>query len=288
MSAVLSEITVTPTGKGLGADIDGIDLSQPVNEQSMGQIMQAWHDHLVLRFRGQRLSDTQFVQFGRRFGELDLPFTSAQGDPRRPDLPEMAVMSNIIENGKPIGGLGNLEAAWHTDMSYMDVPPTASLLYSIEVPPSGGDTWFANMYLAYEQMPASLKKRIEGKFCKHDSSYNSTGKLRKGFSEVTDPSKSPGAIHPIVRTHPDTGRKSLYLGRRLHGYIVGMNLADSETLLDELWAYSTQDKFTWSQQWKVSDLIVWDNRCSIHYRDSFDNKARRLLNRLQVKGTNPF
>lgn len=288
MSAVINEIKIIPSGCALGADIEGVDLSGPIDERTMKQITDAWHEHLVLRFRGQRLTDEKFVIFGRRFGELDLPYTSAKGNPRRPELPEMAVMSNIVENGKPLGALGNFEAAWHTDMSYMDLPPTASLLYAIEIPPSGGDTWFANMYEAYDQMPEPLKKRIEGRLCKHDASYNSAGTLRKGCSEVTDPSKSPGAVHPIVRTHPITRRKALFLGRRLHGYILGLSVKESEELLDELWGYLARKEFAWVQKWKVDDLIVWDNQCTMHYRESFDNNTRRLLNRLQVKGSRPY
>jgi len=288
-TAVMDEIHVNPSGKALGADIDNIDLSSnSISDDTIKKIMLAWHEHLVLRFRAQSLTDGQYVKFGRLFGELDLPFTSARGNPRRPEYPEMAVMSNIIENGKPIGGLGNFEAAWHTDMSYMDVPPSASILYAIEIPPVGGNTWFANMYKAYEALPKHLKQEIEGLTCKHDYSYNSTGELRKGFSEVTDPRTSPGAVHPIVRTHPETGRKCLFLGRRLNGYIPGLKLEKSEALLDELWAHCTKPEFTWTQNWKVGDVIVWDNRCTIHYRESFDNNSRRLLNRLQVKGTKPY
>ncbi|MDP1673047.1 MAG: TauD/TfdA family dioxygenase [Burkholderiales bacterium] len=287
-TAVMDDIQVIPSGKALGADIENIDLSKIVGDDAIKKIISGWHEHLVLRFRAQNLTDGEYVKFGRLFGELDLPFTSARGNPRRPEYPEMAVMSNIVENGKPIGGLGNFEAAWHTDMSYMDVPPSASILYAIEIPPVGGNTWFANMYAAYEALPNGLKQKIEGLTCKHDYSYNSTGELRKGFSDVTDPRTSPGAVHPIVCTHSETGKKSLFLGRRLNGYIPGMDLAESEALLDDLWAHCTKPEFTWTQHWKVGDVIVWDNRCTIHYRESFDNNSRRLLNRLQVKGTKPY
>lgn len=287
MSAVLNEIVVTPSGKALGADISGIDLADPLDDHAVRRIVEAWHKHLVLRLRGQNISEAAFVRFGRYLGELDLPFTSMQGNPRRPDLPEMAVMSNIVENGKKLGGLGNFEAAWHTDMSYMDVPPTASLLHAIEIPPAGGNTWFANMYTAYETLPSSLRTRIEGKLCKHDHTYNSTGELRKGFKEGSDPRTTPGAVHPIVRTHPDTGRKALFLGRRLNAYIIGLELSQSEALLDELFAHATHTEHLWTQHWSVGDLIIWDNRCTMHYRESFDNSTRRLLNRLQVKGTKP-
>jgi taurine dioxygenase len=288
MSAVLNNVVVTPLGAALGADIQGIDLNIPINQYTRTQIIDAWHDHLVLRFRGQELSDESFVKFGRCFGELDLPYSSIAGKPRRPGLPEMTVISNIVENGKPLGGLGNFEAAWHTDMSFREAPPTASLLYAIEIPPSGGDTWFSNMYKAYDALPDRLKKRVEGRTCKHDHTYNSSGRLREGMTENQDPRTSPGAIHPIVRTHPVTGKKALYLGRRLNGYIPGMEPSESDALLDELWAHLSRKEFTWTQKWKVGDLIIWDNQCTAHYRESFNNNTRRLLRRLQVKGTKPF
>ena len=287
-NAVIDGIRVVPSGRALAADIENVDLSRPLSEHTIKTILKVWHENSVIRFRGQNLSDGQYVNFGRMFGELDLPFTSARGNPRRPEYPEMAVMSNIVENGKAIGGLGNSEAAWHTDMSYMDIPPSASILYAIEIPPAGGNTWFANQYQAYELLPTKLKQRIQGLTCKHDYSYNSAGELRKGFSEVTDPRTSPGAVHPMIRTHPETDRKCLFLGRRLNGYVPGLDLDESEALLDELWEHCTKPEFTWTQNWKVGDLIVWDNRCTLHYRESFDNNTRRLLNRLQVKGTKPF
>lgn len=287
-NAVIDGIRVVPSGRALAADIENVDLSRPLSEHTIKTILKVWHENLVIRFRGQNLSDGQYVNFGRMFVELELPFTSARGNPRRPEYPEMAVMSNIVENGKAIGGLGNSEAAWHTDMSYMDIPPSASILYAIEIPPAGGNTWFANQYQAYEQLPTKLKQRIQGLTCKHDYSYNSAGELRKGFSEVTDPRTSPGAVHPMIRTHPETGRKCLFLGRRLNGYVPGLDLDESEALLDELWEHCTKPEFTWTQNWKVGDLIVWDNRCTLHYRESFDNNTRRLLNRLQVKGTKPI
>lgn len=288
MSAVLNDIVVTPTGAALGAVIEGVDLSQALDAKSIRRVLEAWHQYHVVLFRDQFITEADFVRFGRYLGELDLPFTSMQGNPRRADLPEMAVMSNIIENGKKLGGLGNFEAAWHTDMSYLDVPPSASLLHAIEIPPVGGNTSFANMCTAYETLPSKLKARIEGRLCKHDHTYNSTGELRKGFSEVTDPRTSPGAVHPMIRTHPDTGRKALFLGRRLNAYIMGMELGESEALLDELFAHATGPEHTWTQKWKVGDLIIWDNRCTLHYRESFDNTTRRLMNRLQVKGTIPY
>ncbi len=287
MQEVKEKIRVTPLSGGLGADISGVDLSADVDKDVFAEILDAWHDNLVLRFRGQKLDDESYVRFGRNFGELDLPFTSRAGNPRNPKVPEMAVMSNIIESGKKIGGLGSLEAKWHTDMSYYEVPPTASLLYAVEVPEVGGNTWFANMYMAYEALSAELREKVEGLCCKHDHTYNSAGELRKGYSSDVDPRTSPGAVHPMVCVHPETGRKCLFLGRRLNGYIMGMDFDESEALLDELWEVAVRPEHLFCQKWRVGDLIIWDNRCTMHYRESFDQETRRLMNRLQVKGAKP-
>ena len=281
-------ITVVPTGAALGADIAGVDLSRPLDNDTFRAVEAAWHQHLVLRFRGQSLDDPGLLAFARRFGELDKAPVHAVADADHDPYPEITVMSNIKLDGKAIGNLGHYEAEWHTDMSYNERTPIGSLLYSLEVPPEGGDTGFSNMYLAFETLPAELKRAITGKSCKHDSSRNSVGELRKGFKDVSDPREAPGAVHPIVRTHPATRRNALFLGRRRNAYIVGLPLAESEDLLDRLWAHAGKPEFAWYQKWKVGDLIMWDNRSAMHRRDAFDANARRLMHRTQIKGDKPF
>ena len=301
MAAVLEEqrVRVRPTGATLGADIEGIDLAQPLSAEIVGAIKQAWSDHLVLRFHSQRLDDEQLMQFSAYFGELDwAPVIAAsrvkiRGEDRYVDSAEegrqyISVISNVIENGKAIGALGAYEAIWHTDMSYNPEPPCGSALYALEVPPSGGDTGFANMYSAYETLPEELRRRVEGRLCRHDASRNSAGELRRGFTEVRDPRQAPGADHPIIRTHPVTGRKTIFLGRRRNAYIQGLALEESEQLLDALWAHATRSELTWYQQWRVGDLVLWDNRCVMHRRDEFDPNTRRLMHRSQIKGDRPF
>lgn len=288
MNAISVEsLKIETTGKSLGADIHGVDFSQPLSEEVVSAIIDAWHEHLVLRFRGQSLSNQDMVRFSRHFGELDLAPISSTGEREIPEHPELLVVSNVKVNGKPIGSLGSYESDWHTDMSYIELPPKMTCLYSIEVPESGGDTSFLNMYEAYETLPDELKEAIQGRKCKHDYSRNSAGELRKGYEQyedVTDPREIPGALHPIVYTHPVTGRCALYLGRRVNAYIDGLSLHDSEALLDALWAHATQSRFRWDQVWKVGDLVLWDNRCTMHRRDSFDDSARRILHRTQVQG----
>lgn len=288
MAAVIEreQVAVRSTEAALGADIEGVDLAGPVRPETMEAIKRAWGDHLVLRFRGQILSDDALMRFSRQFGELDwAPIAAASA----PDAREyVMVISNVIEDGVAIGQLGAYEAIWHTDMSYIAEPPSASALYSLEVPPAGGDTGFCNMYLAYETLTPELRRQIEGRFCRHDASRNSAGELRRGFVDAPDPSQTVGAEHPLVRTHPVTGRKALFLGRRRNAYIPGLPLTDSEALLDALWAHATKDEFTWYQQWRAGDLILWDNRCVMHRRDAFDPATRRVMHRTQIKGDRPF
>jgi len=233
------------------------------------------------------------MDFSRRFGELDrVPIRAAgvlaNDDPRVAVAPEAREYVNIISNvkvgGEPIGGLGNYEALWHSDMSYNDVPPMASVLYGLEVPPEGGNTSFANMYAAYDALDAATKQRIAGLVCIHDASRNSAGELRRGFVALDDPSQTVGARHPLVRTHPVTLKKCLFLGRRRSAYIVGLPVAESEALLDRLWAHATQDKYKWTHTWRVGDMLVWDNRAAMHYREPVNSDQRRVMWRSQFQG----
>ena len=198
-------VQVVPTGKGIGADIVGPDLSCALSDATFAAIRDAWLEHKVLRFRGQDLAKDDLLAFSRRFGTLDKAPINIRGKNWIEGYPELAVMSNIKVAGEVIGSLGYGEAVWHTDMSYQEITPSAALLYSVELPARGGETGFIDMYAAYETLPADLKAAIEGRQIKHDASHNSAGELRKGFQKVTDPREAPGAIHPIVIRHPETG-----------------------------------------------------------------------------------
>ena len=278
-----SSIEVLPTRAALGADVRGLDLSGEIDDRDFAEIYKAWNDHLVLRFRGQRLDDNALVAFSRRFGELDMAPTPAAGERMVVRLPEIAVISNIVVGGKAVGSLGNSELVWHQDMSYNELPPKASLLYGIETPSAGGETFFYNLYDAYATLPQPLKLRIRGLSCKHDATRNSSGQLRKGFAERYSNADRPGAVHPLVVRHPETGRSSLYLGRRPNAWIVGLADADSDALLDELWAHVQQGPHLWAQEWRQGDLVIWDNRCTLHRRNQLDPSLRRLMHRTQVR-----
>jgi len=273
---------VSPTGKVLGAEVLDLDL-RAIDDRDLAGILRAWRDHLVLLFRGQSLTDDELVAFSKRFGELDWPPIQENGRRFVEGHPEVYVVSNVVENGVPIGSLGAGEATWHTDMSYLQEPPKASVLYALEVPPTGGSTHFINMYRVYESLPAKLKRRIRGLTLKHDATYNSGGYVRQGLTALDDPTKSSGTYHPLVCTHPETNRRLLYLGRRRNAYIHGFSLADSESLLGELWSHATREEWTWRNEWRVGDLVLWDNRCTMHRRDAFDANSRRVMHRTQIK-----
>ena len=277
-------MAVRPTGAGVGAEIAGIDL-RSIADGDFAAIRRAFVEHSVLLFRGQRLSDDDLIAFSRRFGALDHAPVQENGRRFVAGKPEIYVVSNVIENGVAIGSLGAGEAVWHTDMSYLAAPPMASMLYALEIPPEGGNTGFCNMYSGYAALPEAVKRRIASLQIKHDGTYNSGGYLRAGVTASDDPRTSPGAIHPLVCTHPESGRRCLYLGRRRNAYIVDLPLGESEALLDELWAYATRDAYTWYNAWRVGDVVLWDNRCTMHRRDPFDPAARRIMHRTQIKAT---
>jgi len=269
----------------LGAEVSGVDLAKPLPQSDVDAIQTAWRTRLVVVIRGQALSDPELLAFSRRFGELDPPGPNPYGEPFNKAHPEINVISNVVENGKPIGNLGDGEAVWHADMTYVDVPPKAAILHALEIPrEGGGNTYFADMYAAYEAMPRELKQAVEGKRLVHDASRNSAGLLRKGYKEVRDVRETVGAMHPIVRIDPHTGRRGLFLGRRPNGYIVGLEVAESEALLDAIWAHATQSRFAMCHKWRVGDLLMWNNPAVLHRRDSFDENARRVMHRTQIKG----
>jgi taurine dioxygenase len=285
----MTEMWIQPTGGALGADVHGVDISRDMTDSAFQRIADAWTEHLVLRFSGQKLEDEQLMAFSKRFGDLDrvpVPTDAIRADNGVPEGARdwVAVISSLKQDGKPVGSLGTYELVWHTDMSYNPLPPRASLLYSLECPSGRGDTGFLNMYAAYETLPADLKRAIDGKSCTHDSSRNSAGELRRGFQRTLDPRHTPGAVHPLVRLHPSSGRKALFLGRRPGAYIHGLPVEESEALLDAVWAHATQERFAWYQKWRVGDLVLWDNRCVMHRRDAFDENARRLMHRTQIVG----
>jgi len=272
-------LRIKPLSPALGAEVVGVDTAGPIDDATFDRIRRAWLDHLVLLFRRQTLDDAALVRFTARFGELE-EAPLFQGKRYVEQHPEVMIISNVTEGGREIGSLGNAEAFWHTDLNFVVEPPAASCLYAHEVPPTGGDTGFSNMYRALEALPVAVRARIEGLTILHDARYNSAGYLRE--------TRVPDTSHPIVRTHPESGRKGLYLGRRSNARIEGVSESESEALLDTLWQHAVSDAVTWHHQWQPGDLLIWDNRCTLHRRDSFDPTQRRIMHRTQTRGTRPF
>ncbi len=283
-----ASVEIRQLPQALGAEVLCGDVRRLAADGAQA-VYQAWLAHLVLLIRGQQLSDDELVAFARHFGKLAHPITDKQrtANVRAFQHPHISVISNVVENGVAIGSLGDGEAFWHTDFSFEEVPYAATLLHSLEIPPVGGNTGFSNMYAAYETMPAALRERVKGMSIKNDACHNSAGMLRKGYAPVTDVSASPGPSHPIVRTHPETGRNCLYLGRRNFAYVNGLTVAESEELLDTLWAHAEKPEFQWHHEWRVGDILIWDNRCTMHHRDAFDPGSRRIMHKTMTEGDRP-
>ena len=277
-----TEFEVVKTGT-VGAEIRGIDFSR-IDAHDIALIKSAWHQHDVLLFRKQQLTDDDLLAFSRNFGALDSPPNQGAGRKSPEGYPEVYVVSNVLDDkGEPIGALGDGEAVWHTDMSYAAMPPDASMLYSLEIPAVGGDTSFASMKDALKRMPRALVERIKHLSIKHDGTFDSGGFTRMGLTATNDPRTSVGTAHPAIIQHPVSGDFALYLGRRRNAYVMGLELADSEALLDELWGYVTTTVY--QHRWALGDLVLWDNRTTMHRRDPFDAKARRVMHRTQIKGS---
>jgi len=266
-----------------GADITGVDLANLTDDTFEG-IYRAWLAFGVLRFKGQTLNKVSLQTFSQRFGPLEQIPIGRMSDEQKAKLDNLYVtpISNIKVDGKPIGGLGDAEATWHSDMTYVEVPPPASVLLGVEIPQNGGDTFFADQRAALASLPEDLRQRIEGLSIKHNAAHDSVGNLRPGFEAFDDPQDAPGAVHPIIRKHSETGDTCLYLGRREWAYIPGLPLEESEALLDDLWSYAVPADYVVEQNWTPGDVIIWDNRRCLHKRTSIDPSQRRLLLRCQV------
>ncbi len=287
---------IRPLESALGAEVLGVDLSN-LADRDFSSLHKAWLEHMLLVFHDQRLDPAALVGFARRFGR---PVSSKRyhnwsaGHDTAHELlalpPEISLISNIKKDGQALGLLGDGEVAWHSDFSFKECPTAARMLYALEVPAQeeGGSTFFLNTNAAWDELPAELKQRVVGKTIKQDNTYDTAMKLREGAEPMDDVRLSPGVSHPIISTHPETGRNALFLGRRHGAYINGMDLQASENLLNALWAHADQVRFIHEHRWKVGDVVIWDNRCLLHKRSAFNPQRRRLLHAVQVEGHRPY
>ena len=280
--ATAARVDVVPLSKHIGAEIRGIDLRTALDADTIKQIHQAWLDHAVLLFRNQSFSQEDLLRVTGYFGELAPLTRPAKFFPKGYArlLPNIMMISNIRENGETIGALPDGEMQFHHDQIHSEVPHNGTLLYSLEVPSYGGDTMFASGYAAYDTLDPAIKSKLAGSRAFHHYNYGATvrGDLRgvEAFSQ---------AVHPLFRTHDETGRKAIYVNRLMTMRIEDLPQAESDALLRALFDHSEKPEFTYRHVWRVGDLIVWDNRCSMHARDDFPSDQRRLMLRTTVKGT---
>lgn len=269
-----------------GIEVHGVALAG-LSEGEFRELHRHWSASGVMLVRGQEsMSDAQFEAFSARFGELDPPPNQGVGRKSVPGFPNLYVVSNELDGaGEPLGALGYGEAVWHTDMSYLPVPPIASMLLARKLPDWGGNTWAAGMCAAYENLPAALKERANTLSIKHDGTRDSGGNLRKGVEDDDDPRTSRGQPHPAVIRDPGTGKPALFLGRRPRAHVVGLPLAASEALLDELWGCAILPTNVYEHRWRVGDVLIWSNYSTMHRRDEFDQRSIRRMHRSQIKGT---
>jgi len=258
-------VVIVPTGGALGAEIRGLDLRRPLPPETVVAVRQAFLAHCVVYFRGQTLSEQEQVDFTRYFGEPVVHVRKQAAGATR----EIMVVSNLKKDGRPIGALGHREIEFHSDLSYMPKPGTISMLYAVEVPEDGGATSWCNLYAAYDGLDDALKARLAG--------------LRATHRHFI-PDQNPETIvdHPVVCTHPETGRKTLYVSPYFAKTIVGMAEAEGQALLTTLFEHETRPQFIWTHHWKVGDLVMWDNRATMHRREPFPDTQRRLMKRTQV------
>lgn len=269
-----------------GIEVQGVTLAT-LPDREFRALYARWRANGVMLVRGQEsMTDAQFEAFSARFGELDPPPNQGVGRKSVPGFPNLYVVSNDVDAaGEPLGALGDGEAVWHTDMSYLPVPPIASMLLARKLPDWGGNTCAAGMCAAYENLPGALKERAKKLSIKHDGTRDSGGNLRKGVEDDDNPRTSRGHPHPAVIRDPGTGKPALFLGRRPRAYVMGLPLAESEALLDELWHWAIKPANVYEHRWRVGDVLIWSNYSTMHRRDEFDKNSIRRMHRSQIKGT---
>jgi taurine dioxygenase len=273
-------VKVIPLSPALGAEIRGVDAGRPIDDPSFAAIVQAWHDSLVIVLRGQNLDEDSQVRFAERFGELSPIHTSHHSSTNR----AVMYIGNLRKDGRIIGALPLGEMHFHSDQCYQERPAMGTMLYSIEVPAEGGNTLFANGYKAYEALPPEVKEKVRDRKAVHVYDYDGGVVERRN---MVAPDKGVAFAHPVVRTHPATARKSLYVNRLMTHHIEDLAPEESERLLALMFETIERPEFVYEHRWRVGDLVLWDNRCTLHARRDFDPNARRWLRRVTIKGDVP-
>ncbi|UFQ95857.1 TauD/TfdA dioxygenase family protein [Pseudomonas wenzhouensis] len=279
---------IRPFDAPLGAEIIGLDLTRPLSDEDFARIHRAHLDHALLVFRDQRITPEQQIAFSRRFGPLQIhvlrQFLLSNHS-------EIFIISNIIENGQPIG-LGDAGKFWHSDLSYKELPSLGSMLLAQELPEEGGDTLFASQQLAYETLPAALRQAIDGKRAAHSYTARYADQVFAGVHRPTlteaQLAEVKAVVHPVVRTHPETGRKGLFVNENFTTHILDVPEDESRQILAELYAHSARPEFIYRHQWQPHDLVFWDNRALIHLATGCPSQLRRRMHRTTIQGDAPF
>ena len=275
-----TKIEVVPLSPALGAEICGIDAAGPLSDADFQVVLDAWHEHLVILLRGQQLDEDQQVTFAQRFGELSPIHTNHHSATNK----AVMYIGNRKKDGKMVGALPLGEMQFHSDQCYTERPAMGTMLYSIEIPAEGGNTLFANAYKAYEALPEEVKRRIDGRVAMQVYDYGGGVLDRK---HMVKPEEGVSFAHPVARTHPATGRKALYVNRLMTHSIEGMPRDESERLLSLMFETIERQDFIYEHRWRVGDLVLWDNRCSLHARRDFDPAENRWLRRVTIQGERP-
>jgi taurine dioxygenase len=288
MSALASGLLIRPFDAPCGAEVIGLDLARPLADADVARIRRAHLDHHVLVFRDMAITPEQQVAFSRRFGPLQ---RHVLNNFALPGHPEVLVISNIKENGRPIG-LGDAGAYWHSDLSYLPRPSLGSMLHAQELPAEGGDTLFANQHRAWDALPASLRGTVAGRRAEHWylCKYAQLQRRNPWRPDLTQAQIDavPPVAQPIVRTHPETGRRALFVSEHFTTRVLDMPEDESRALLDELFAHTTRDEFVYRHRWQSGDMVFWDNRSLMHLAGGTPDHLRRRLNRTTIEGDEPF
>jgi taurine dioxygenase len=279
------DITVTALSPACGAEISGVDLTKPLSPATVDAIRWAWGKHLVLVFRGQSISQDEQLRFASYFGDLGSrkkapPQLRGRAEGIQQDHEKILLVTNIKIDGEPIGAFGDGEFWFHIDSGYAARPYKYTFLHALELPSQGGNTLFANMYKAYEAVPADLKRKLQGRKALHIHEYNRS----KQANAAGDIANIPHHYHPVFITHPDTGRKSLFVDRLMTARIDELDEDESSAILNQLYDIGERREFIYEHVWDDGDFLMWDNRCTIHARADFPNGERRLLRRCTVEG----
>jgi alpha-ketoglutarate-dependent taurine dioxygenase len=271
---------IVPVSPALGAEIRGVDASRPLSDELFHRIEKAWHQHLVILLRDQRLDEDEQVRFAERFGPLSPIHTDHHSEKNK----AVMYIGNRKQDGKIVGALPLGEMQFHSDQCYRERPAMGTMLYAIEIPAEGGNTLFANAYKAYDALPEDVKSRVNGRQAVQVYDYGG-GVLDR--ANMVEPKDGMSFAHPVARTHPATGRKALYVNRLMTHHIEGLAREESERILAAMFATIERPEFIYEHRWRVGDLLLWDNRCTLHARRDFDPNESRWLRRVTIQGERP-